>query len=180
MKGRSLSYGKVGKLINKSKANYLEIGCFDGINICEIASIAPEKLIYGIDPFISDSWLGVQEGIFLSEQKNNLYDNISYFNNIKFYELTSEQFRNSHTPNDFKNLNIDFVYIDGAHIYDFIIKDIHIALECIMNNSVDSGIILFDDLHIPDVVKAMSYFENLLYSLNIKFDKNTDSYFIKK
>lgn len=177
MKGQSLSREAVSNIIDYSVLNYLEIGCYDGVHLVEIAKKKSDKTIFGIDPFIADSHLGFKEGESLVTQKNNLYENINDISNIVFFEGTTEYFYNKFNKNDLNKLNIDFIYIDGYHRYDYIMIDIKFALECIVNNSNKKGIILFDDLHIKDVEDSMNYLENLCKAQGIQYIRKLD-YFI--
>lgn len=179
MKGQSLSKGTVSNILDYSVLNYLEIGCFDGVHLVEIAKKKSDKTIFGIDPFIADSHLGFKEGESLLTQKSNLYENIKGISNISFFEGTTEQFYNKFNENDLKELNIDFIYIDGYHRYDYIIIDIKLSLKCIVNNSNKKGIILFDDLHIKDVIDSMNYLENLCKENHIQYIRNHDYFIIQ-
>lgn len=147
----------LSNFINKSNLNYLEIGCFDGVTLTRVALNYTNKKIYGIDPFISDGYTGTPISTRLKKQKENLYHNITNVDNILFFELTTDQFVQVE-PN-YKKLNIDCIFIDGSHHYDDIMIDIDAALICINNNDHKKGIIIFHDLHIQDVVDAISQFK---------------------
>ena len=165
MLGKSLAVGvDLSQLLSKSKYNYLEIGCYDGINLATLSKNFADKKIYGVDPFISDGHVKSD----LGEQKNNLYKNIENCPNIVFFEKTNEQFFEEEKGN-FKNMNISSIFIDGAHILKYIKIDVDIALECIKNNQDLSGYIVFHDMHIPDVLQGIEYFRKRCEEEKIKY-----------
>jgi len=169
MLGNSLAAGvDLKKLLQKTKHNYLEIGCYNGVNLAILSKNFADKKIYGIDPFISDGWTGQEEKNVLEEQKFNLYKNIENCSNVIFYEKTNEQFFEEEKGN-FKNMNISSIFIDGAHILKYIKIDVDIALECIKNNQDLSGYIVFHDMHIPDVLQGIEYFRKRCEEEKIKY-----------
>lgn len=175
--GQSLAIGiDLNSLVTATKFNYLEIGCYDGWNIGSLGRIFPNKRIFGIDPFISDGHVPGQICSALSQQKINLYKNIEGLSNVSFYELTSEQFFKEH-QSSFQDMNISCVFVDGAHIYDIVKLDSDLALKCIMSNQTTSGEIVFHDLHIPDVVKAIDYFKEKCKRLNAKIAQFAPGHF---
>lgn len=165
--GNSLAIGiDLKKLLENTKFNYLEIGCYDGWNLGSLGQTFPEKTIFGIDPFISDGHVPGQIGSTLSTQKQNLYKNIENLSNVSFHEVTSEQFFKA-PPFTFEEMNISCVFVDGAHIYDVVKIDSDLALKCILSNQTKSGEIVFHDLHIVDVVEAIMYFKRQCKELNV-------------
>ena len=163
MVGTSLSGGVSDTIVEfllQNGGNYLEIGCFDGVTLSGIAERVQNSICFGVDPFISDGHLGPALGInnFLENQKNNLYQNISDHQNISFFEMTTENFLKTQ---DVESMNISVVFIDGAHIFDFVMIDIEAAIKCIGKKS---GLIVIDDQHISDVSRATKEFERILSS----------------
>ena len=72
LKGYSLTKGgKLGYFVDITNLNYLEIGCYDGVDLAVLAERFSDKRIFGIDPFISDGWLApdLPKDSFLTEQK---------------------------------------------------------------------------------------------------------------
>ena len=169
LKGSSLGTdtGVLSDFIDKSNLNYLEIGCFDGVTLTTIALKYKNKKIYGIDPFISDGHTGTVIDTVLETQKQNLNSNISNADNIIFFESTTDQFLKE-KPN-YTKLNIDCVFVDGSHHYKDIMIDIGVAMECFSNNENKKGIIIFHDVELDDVGKAISEFKINCDNKNISY-----------
>jgi hypothetical protein len=94
-----------------SKYGIVEIGVLDG----ETTKILAENSncpIYGIDPIIPDS---MDEKLIGS--KNNILKNMSIYPNFMFYHNYSYN-----VVTDF-NYKFDFIFIDGDHRYDSVIRD---------------------------------------------------------
>ena len=161
--------------ISKTQGNFLEIGCLNGHHIYKVSKKFPDKIIYGIDPFISDGHVGIPENTPLIEQKINLYKNIDGISNIKFFEMTTENFVTQQQHN-LADMNISFIVIDGAHIFDFIKIDIDLAVSCITSNKWNAGTIVMDDIHISDVVLANEYFLSLCKTNNIQLSNFRHTY----
>ena len=162
MKGKSLLFlnkqrkQQIINILKNTEGNALEIGCYEGVSLITFAELFPNKIIYGVDPFISDGHLGVDKGSgnSMPDVKEVLYDNIKNKNNISFFEGTSEDFLNT---KNVEEMNISTIIIDGAHILKYIKIDIELAIKCI--SKLDKGTIIFDDFHIDDVKKAIKYFK---------------------
>jgi len=170
MFGQSLAVGvDLHSFVERSSGNYLEIGCFDGYNLASLASKFPDRKIFGIDPFISDGHLGneLSIGSSLTDQRHNLYRNIENFENISFFEMTSEDFIKNHSSR-LNEMNISSIFVDGAHIYDFVVIDCDLAIQCIMNNEKKLGEVIFHDLHVDDVNRAIEYFKSSCVEKNIE------------
>lgn len=157
MVGQTLAADVNWDLLLGSEHNYLEIGCYDGYNLPSVANKFKNKHIYGVDPFLNEGDLGKEEK-YLSQQKINLYKNIEGYENITFYEMTDTDFLEK-TPKTFKELNISSIFIDGAHILHYIKIDIEIALKCILANDTKTGMVVFHDLHIQDVLQGIEIFK---------------------
>lgn len=173
-------YFSVCNFANIYRGNYLEIGCYEGIGLAGLANIGNRtpgnketKKYYGIDPFLGDefvAWnehLALQEDlegtdeeaplfIPLTEQKENLYHNISPYENITFFETTTEDFMDSKTDDEIKDMNISVCLVDGSHHYEYVKKDWELALKAIGDKA---GVIVFDDTHEEGVAAAMMEFE---------------------
>ena len=71
-------------------------------------------------------------------------------------------------PN-YTKLNIDCVFVDGSHHYKDIMIDIDVAMKCFSNNENKKGIIIFHDVEIDDVGKAISEFKINCDNKNISY-----------
>ena len=157
LKGRSLAEGFDYKaFLENSKLNFLEIGCFDGFNLGTYAPQYPDRVFYGIDPFISDGHVG-PEGRLLTEQRDNLKHNIEGLENVKFFEMTSKEFYTNAGP--LGPMNIGAVFIDGAHVLEHIKADVDLALALFMMNENEQGVVAFHDLRIRDVQEGIAYLQ---------------------
>jgi hypothetical protein len=160
--------------IKRFKGNYLEIGIFDGDLVSSLARENPNKNFYGIDPFIEDGHTSgitkVLKGNTIVSQKQVALSKLDELSNLKYYVETSLEFLNKLTDEKCSELNVDIVLIDGSHWYNDVIIDSEIALKLIKNKK---GIIIFDDLHVPEVLKACDEFLNNHASIITKVT-NTD------
>ena len=114
------------------KFNYLEIGSYEGNSAIFIATNYSNSSITCVDP-----WKPYEE-----KEKENFnsiesrFDlNTKDFNNIKKYKKTSDSFFLSN-----KEL-FDFIYIDGFHKYDYVLRDCMNA----WNSLKTGGILVCDD-----------------------------------
>lgn len=148
---------------------YFEIGVYNGAALAILARKFPDREFYGVDPYISDGNTPDQEiGKILSEEKENTIHNIKDLPNVKTYEMTSKQYLDGN-KNNFHNMNVSTILIDGSHHYNDIIVDIDIAIS-LLNKS--GGLIYFDDTHIHGVEKAIGYFVKKYRNKIDKFYKN--------
>lgn len=145
--------------IKRFNGNYLEIGIFDGDLISSLAGDNPNKKFYGIDPFIEDGYTihttKVFAGNTMVSQKEIALSKLDRLSNLKYYVETSLEFLNKLTDEQSNDLDVDIVLIDGSHWYKDVIVDIEISLKLIKNKK---GVIIFDDLHVPEVLKACNEF----------------------
>lgn len=180
MEGQDLS-GRSDLLIDfckKYQGNYIEIGCFDGQNLCLVAEGIPNSIAFGIDPFLGDVFtlpsLGYEEsksGKRESISKQNLYNNIKNYKNVIFFEKTTEQFMNSISDLEIIYMNISVCYVDGCHHENFVIYDALASLKFIGNKK---GVIVFDDMHNPEVLSAVSKFISFMQENKIKFQDQSE------
>jgi len=151
------------------QGNYLEIGVYAGESIATMAKTFPKKLIIGIDPFIEDGntshHSGVQQGKVLQTQKDLTLKEIKNLTNIILYEETSENFYDRLTDERIEKLDIGAAFIDGSHWYKDVVIDFKLVMKLFNGKR---GIICVDDLHIPDVKKALDEF---IGSLGNKLDQ---------
>jgi len=149
-----------------SPYNYLEIGVFNGDSIAALAQGYPNKIIYGIDPFVEDGCTThtthVQQGQPMPTQRANTYQNIQGLNNVVMHEMTTKQFAQQLTDSDIERMQVAWVLIDGSHHLDDVMIDVDLAVRLI---GPRVGGIVFDDLNMPDVDCARQYFINRYHEL---------------
>jgi len=139
---------------NTNKGDYLEIGVYNGVFLSEVAKTYEDKKVFGIDPFISDGHTGQPRGEALTTPKDNTYQNISGLNNVTLWEATTQDCLNKKYYT--KLSNVSCAFIDGSHHYNDIVVDIDF-ITSIQNKS--EMYVVFDDLHIPDVINSIEYFK---------------------
>lgn len=165
LKGRSLADGfDLQAFVTHSPLNFLEIGCFDGHNLGKFAEMFPDRVFYGIDPFVSDGHVG-PEGRELTEQRENLKHNIEGLANVKFFEMTSKRF--AEESGDHSSKNIGAVFIDGAHILEHIKVDVDLSLSLFSQNENKSGVVGFHDLRLQDVQEGIEYLREQAKAKNL-------------
>ena len=136
--------------------NYLEIGVFEGFSLRELAKAYPEKMFYGVDPFIEDGHTtghnGVPKGERMEAQREATYRNIEGIQNINFFEFKSREWEIYHLDNSqVKAMNISGVLVDGDHSYEECSNDIKIAIRCLNHG----GVIWIDDQGLSGVKRAV-------------------------
>ena len=152
-------YNYLKDALKSIKGDYLEIGVFDGEGLAMIANNFPEKIIYGVDPFMED---GNTTHITSISRDNKLdfiekqarYNTLPYRNACLFV-MTSKEFGQFYPKVTNAFDDISAVFIDGSHWYDDVTYDYHLAVSIINGKK---GIVAFDDLLIPDVNKAYNEF----------------------
>lgn len=155
----SVGFGFLKTEIRKFKGNYLEIGIFDGDLISSLASENADKMFYGIDPFIEDGYTekltNVKKGKTISNQKDLALSKLSKHKNLAYFIETSEEFNNRLTDDECDKFDISCVLIDGSHWYKDVVIDYEIAVRLIKNKK---GLIVFDDVNVPEVKQALNKF----------------------
>jgi hypothetical protein len=135
--------------------NHLDIGVFDGDGMASLASAYPDKIIYGIDPFIEDGntsqLTSVQRGESMATQEEKTVSRLTPYTNTFLNIMTSKEFLELLTPENITTMNINSIFIDGSHWYEDVLIDAELAIKLIGNNS---GMITFDDLNNSEVKKA--------------------------
>ena len=124
---------------NKSFADILEIGTFDGYNSLLLSNLFPNSNIDTID-------LSENDDDFISFYKRK--DNINKFIQYRDIILSKNKNINFFPLNSLKLLNYkkkyDLIWIDGAHGYPVVCIDIINSLHILKEN----GLILCDDVHL--------------------------------
>jgi hypothetical protein len=145
--------------LENTTGNYLEIGTFEGYMLRELARLYPQKMLYGIDPFIEDGNTtghndGVQKGEFMYKQCEITNANVVGIPNIKFFCETSREWSKRQTCGDYKRMGVTAVFVDGDHSYEEATNDLAIAT-CLLS---DGGVIYVDDAGLPTVNQALVEF----------------------
>ena len=145
----------------------LEIGVHKGDFSKQLANnLDPKKLIL-VDPWIayddkvySNSWYGkssvsnqvIQDQYFLDIKK--YFENEIRLETVEVHRKTSDDFF------DQNQLKFDLIYIDGNHLFDFVVRDITNSLNFINRD----GIIVLDDYGVAGwwndgITKAVNFFK---------------------
>lgn len=150
-------YQALLKYGNARPGHILEIGAFEGAGTRILAANFPDRRIYTVDPFVEDGHTQASTqrvtGQRLENQRAAFVANTENFTNVKLFECTSADF--AALPIDLESLNIGIIIIDGSHHYKDVRTDTQIALRCL---GARSGVIIFDDLAIEDVRRAIADF----------------------
>ena len=147
-------YNLLKKLPNNFR--YLEIGSYQGNSALYVANNFQESTVICVDP-----WLAYEELKFQDMNAiEKIFDlNISKFNNINKVKSTSDDFF-------IKNQTMfDFIYIDGYHKFDYVLRDCNNAWKFLKKE----GVLVCDDY-------IWSYYEDWLdnpcYAINEFIKKN--------
>jgi len=154
----------------------LEIGVHKGDFSKQLAhNLDPKKLIL-VDPWIayddeiySNSWYGnssisnqvIQDQYFLDIKK--YFENEIRLETVEVHRKTSDDFF------DQNQLKFDLIYIDGNHLFDFVVRDITNSLNFINRD----GIIVLDDYGVAGwwndgITKAVNFFQKKKFNKNYK------------
>jgi hypothetical protein len=126
-----------------------EIGVMRGANTINIFRKLNINKMYLIDPYkIYDGIDGTQKFIMKDTERIANHKLRRYRNRITFVKELSED-ATEHVPNE-----LDFVYIDGNHHYEYIKKDIELYYPKIKKNGVIGG----HDFDQPEVARAVTEF----------------------
>lgn len=175
-------YDYISEHLSNYRGNYFEIGVYNGDGFARIASRYANKHCYAIDPFIEDGYTSptssVDRGNRLNKQKESFLNATNGLQNITHYEITSVEFFHNLTDSQIDEMNISVILIDGSHHYDDVVNDYKLSVKLLEKQK--NGIVIFDDLHVPDVNKAYLEFANL-YAKNIRLSGliGSNSNFVK-
>ena len=135
----------------------VEIGVFCGENAYNILSHLSIKTLYLIDPYKE-----YIDFIYHSENKQNNAEikakkKLNKFNDkIKWLKMPSGE-AYTKIPN-----NLDFIYIDGNHNYEYVLKDMQLYYPKLKKGGIMGG----HDYQCPDVARAIVHFTDMN---NLKF-----------
>ena len=127
---------EVKKMFADKPLTGVEIGVFSGEHAQSILKNLNIKKLYLVDPYLSYTH-GVEKG-YSSKQMNKAFREAitrlkPYQNKVEWIQKTSKD-AVTEVPE-----NIDFVYIDGNHTYEFVREDIHLYFPKIKNGGVLGG-----------------------------------------
>jgi Methyltransferase domain len=146
--------------LHEFNGNHVEIGIFKGDGIRSIADCFPEKMMYGIDPFIEDGHTcditKVVKGGNMDNVKTEAMSYIDGRENIHLFEMTSADFADMLTDENIQQLDVTSVLIDGSHWYNDVVIDGDLAVRLIADKK---GVIVFDDTEQPGVGQALEEFK---------------------
>lgn len=137
----------------------VEIGVYEGVNTLNIAeNIAEDGILYAIDPFFKGR-LGISYGKIITlrnlKKKN-------FIHRVKILEMLSWK------AVEFIKEEIDFIFIDGDHSYEGIVRDWNDYAGKVKKG----GIIALHDTSIPQHDKNVGDLGSYKYfNEKIKFDK---------
>ena len=154
----------------------VEIGVCTGINSLSMLEKLDISMLYGVDPYLiydeyKESWYEDSQDFF-NAVKQEAYDRLRpYLNNYTFVKKFSVD------AIDFIPDDLDFVYIDGNHDYDFVKQDIELWFPKIKSGGVIGGHDFFNMNEHFGVHKAVIEFA-VNNNLDLFF-KNPDWWFFK-
>lgn len=114
----------------------VEIGCFEGVST-ELFAKACGKL-FAVDPYDNENvefnnWLETK-GTTIQEVFEKFKERIAQYPNVVFMQDYSQDNHRAHLDE-----SLDFVYIDGAHDYLSVIRDIENFLPKIKSGGIIAG-----------------------------------------
>lgn len=138
----------------------VEIGVYKGGNACNMLLHLPIKMLYLIDPYIDS------DDIYDSAKKKVR----SFKNKVKLIRKLSENATND-VPNE-----VDFVYIDGDHSYEYVKRDIEMYYPKVKVGGIIGGHNF--ELLFPGIIKAVLEFTDK-HNLEVS-GRRVDWWIIKK
>ena len=140
----------------------VEIGSYQGESTTLFAHIFQPKELYAVDPFVNgyDEFDGSSTGDFTDvihnfEERTKQFPCIKHIKDFSYGAVTQ-----------FEDNSLDFVYVDGDHTYDGVIRDIKLYLPKIKSG----GFIAGHDLGKETVTKAI---RNQLGEVDIYFEDSS-------
>lgn len=137
----------------------LEIGSYEGISACFFSDellTHPDSKLVCVDPFDMHD----EHTTLTSETETRFLNNIRQSRNydkVRLYRMTSDHYFTNIIE---KDASFDFVYIDGSHVPEQVVRDIHHAF----SYTRISGIIWLDDYRgNMDICNAINGCLNTIY-----------------
>lgn len=133
----------------------IEIGTAEGYTTKYLLSTIPNLKLYGIDPYISFQDIS---GVFVDYDTNGVFENFTkmtseYKDRYFHFRKTSDE-----AVNYFDDETIDFVFVDGLHVYDQVLKDCQNYYSRVKKGGLFCG----HDWSMNDVKKAVTEFSELI------------------
>ena len=155
----------------RCKLNGAEIGFGAGFNAENLLSMLTIDKLYCIDPFLFKTYY--QGKYRYTYDNKTIYKQLIGDHRVEFIELpinnAVEEISELH--------NLDFLYIDGNHTYDFVLNDLNHAVKIVRDGGVIGG---HDFIHFRNYGVIHSVID-FCFERGIKFDfEPPDFWFINK
>jgi len=151
-------HAPIRNFLTNNPGSYLEIGVYHAFFLAEIASQFPERIFYGVDPFIGDGHTKEPRGTFMEEVEQIATHNVGQVNNVTLFKEKTADFLKRKELNSILK-TVSCVLIDGSHHYEDITYDIGLVLQI---NSEYEKAVFFDDVHVPDVQRSIQELKDKL------------------
>jgi len=153
--------GLLSKFLDKSAENkILEIGCFEGLSSVFLSNFIdhPNSTLHCVDPFLTVANNDHNEFLKNGAEENFNYNMENCAKNrdkITIYKMTSDNFFETTKP---PNQTYTFIYIDGCHEVEYIMRDMENSFRCLEKN----GIMWMDDYCGGDGIKIRNTMNSFL------------------
>jgi predicted O-methyltransferase YrrM len=162
---------EIVKNLNKNELVGLEIGCSLGVTTKHLLSNLPNLKLYGIDPYISYvDWNG---GSDTNEDQENYLE--IFIESIEPYKNRHYLYRDlsDNVMDEFEDDSLDFIFIDGLHTYEQVLKDCRNYYSKVKSGGIFSG---HDYRVISGVNKAVNEFSSEV-SINQIYETQNDVWY---
>lgn len=161
------------KSVNKKEFVGIELGCGDGDTTLHLLSNLPNLTLYGIDPYIGyDDFNGHNPAEMLAGNFVNTMRKIdSYKDRFTLYRDISDN-----VVDKFEDESLDFIFIDGLHSYEQVLKDCENYYPKIKKGGLFSG---HDYRVIDSVNRAVNEFADKVNVSEIGETQNDVWYWVK-
>jgi hypothetical protein len=145
----------------------VELGVDEGNNAFNILSTLPIKKLYLVDPYIKYD---------INDKGTQSRKDVAIKKLRRFKDKTVFIYKTSKEAVKYIPDNVDFVYIDGNHDYDFVKRDIELYYPKVKDGGVFGG----DDFSIRCMGVARAVIEFLdKYNLDVCYGDSTDWWVVK-
>ena len=132
----------------------VEIGCDEGITSEFLVKNLPQLFLHSIDPY--DEYIDWNGSTVRS--RNDVYINtinkMTKYDNFKLHKISSD-----YAFSEFEDDSLDFIFIDGIHTYDQVLKDCKNYYSKVKSSGIFAG---HDFNMIPNVRQAVIDFANIV------------------